>query len=63
MQNKTDSIRRWLQSSAFLRVLFIGFVILVLQIPIGMIGSQIDERQMTRNQAFNDITEDRKSVV
>jgi len=57
MQNKTDSIRRWLQSSAFLRVLFIGFVILVLQIPIGMIGSQIDERQMTRNQAFNDITD------
>lgn len=57
MQNKTDTIRAWLQSSAFLRVLFIGFVILVLQIPIGMIGSQIDERQMTRNQAFNDITD------
>jgi len=57
METKTDSLRSWLQSSAFLRVMFIGVVILVLQIPIGMITSQIYERQMTRDQAFSDITD------
>lgn len=57
METKTESIRGWLQSSAFLRVMFIGFVILVLQIPIGMINSQIYDRQMTRDQAFSDITD------
>ena len=57
MENKTETIRGWLQSSAFLRVIFIGFVMLLLQIPIGMISSQIYDRQMTRDQAFNDITD------
>lgn len=57
MENKGETIRAWLQSSAFIRVIFIGFVMLLLQIPIGMISSQIYDRQMTRNQAFNDITD------
>ena len=57
MENKSETIRGWLQSSAFIRVIFIGFVMLLLQIPIGMISSQINDRQMTRNQAFNDITD------
>jgi inner membrane protein len=57
MENKSEAIRGWLQNSAFLRVLFIGFVVLILQIPIAMISSQINERQMTRDQAYNDITE------
>lgn len=56
MENKTESLRNWLQGSAFLRVLFIGFVILLLQIPIAMVSSQIYDRQMTRNQAHSDIT-------
>ncbi len=56
MENKTESFRNWIQGSAFLRVLFIGFVILLLQIPIAMVSSQIHDRQMTRNQAHFDIT-------
>ncbi len=56
MDNLLDTLRAWLQSSVVLRVLFIGFVMLLLQIPIGMIGSQVYERQMTRDQAFEDIT-------
>ena len=57
MEYKTETIRGWLQSSAFLRVILIGVVMLLLQIPIGMISSQIYDRQMTRDQAFNDITD------
>jgi len=56
METKTDSIRSWLQASAFLRVMFIAVVILVLQIPVSMITSQIYDREMTRDQAFSDIT-------
>ena len=51
-----DSIQNWLRNSIFLRVLFIGFVILLLQIPIAMISSQISERSYTRNNAVYDIS-------
>jgi len=51
-----DSIQNWLRNSIFLRVLFIGFVMLILQIPISMISSQIYERDGTRLNAINDIT-------
>mgnify|MGYP000405679589 CR=1 FL=1 len=51
-----DSIQNWLRNSIFLRVLFIGFVVLLLQIPIAMIDSQISERDSTRNNAVYDIS-------
>ncbi|VAW98693.1 Inner membrane protein CreD [hydrothermal vent metagenome] len=51
-----DSIQNWLRNSIFLRVLFIGFVVLLLQIPIAMIDSQISERDSTRNNAVHDIS-------
>lgn len=56
MENKTETLRNWLQSSALLRVLFIGLVIFVLQIPINMIHGQIYERQATKRTAVTDIT-------
>jgi len=56
MENASSSIRDWLKHSAFLRVIFISFVVLLLQIPIGMIDSQVNERQVTKNQAVKDVT-------
>ena len=56
MDFKTNSIQNWLRNSIFLRVMFIGFVILLLQIPISMISGQIYERDRTRMDAINDIT-------
>jgi len=51
-----ETIQNWLRNSVILRVLFIGFVMLLLQIPIAMISGQIYERDRTRMDAINDIT-------
>jgi len=56
MDNATGSIRDWLTNSAFLRVIFISLVMLLLQIPITLISSQVLERQTTKQQAINDVT-------
>ena len=56
MDLKIESIQNWLRNSIFLRVMFIGFVMLLLQIPIAMISGQIYERDRTRIHAINDIT-------
>jgi len=56
MEALLRSIRNWLINSAFLRVLFISFVMLLLQIPIEMINSQVSERNLTRLQAVKDVT-------
>jgi len=56
MQAKSLSLLHYIQSSVFLRVVLIGFVILLLQIPISMIDSQITARQETKREAVSDIT-------
>jgi inner membrane protein len=56
MEHLLRSIKHWLMNSAFLRVLFICFVMLLLQIPIEMIDSQVRERNYTRLQAISDVT-------
>ena len=56
MESKINSLQNWLRKSIFLRVMFIGFVMLLLQIPIAMISGQIYERDQTRIDAINDIT-------
>lgn len=56
MESKINSLQNWLRNSIFLRVMFIGFVMLLLQIPIAMISGQIYERDQTRIDAINDIT-------
>jgi inner membrane protein len=56
MEDKTESLRNWLQGSAFLRVLFIGFVILLLLIPVLMIDNQIYERSSARQTAVIEVS-------
>lgn len=52
LQHATEPIR----NSKLLRVLLIGFLILLLQIPIEMIGGVIGEREATRDSAVRDVT-------
>ena len=52
LQSFIESIR----NSQLLRVLLIGFLILLLQIPIVMIRGVILEREATRNEAVRDVT-------
>lgn len=56
MENALQKFTNWWSSSAFLRVLFLGFVMIILQIPISMIDSQIYERQTTRNSAIEEVS-------
>ncbi|MEC9465933.1 MAG: cell envelope integrity protein CreD [Myxococcota bacterium] len=43
-------------TNQFLRVLLIGFIILLLQIPIGLLHGVIFERQQSRDEAVEDVT-------
>ena len=54
--NWLQSITESIHNSQFLRVLLIGFLILLLQIPIVMIRGVIGEREETRNEAVRDVT-------
>jgi inner membrane protein len=50
--NAMDSIAK----SPFMRILALGFLVLLLQIPIWMIQGAIGERHATRNEAVNEVT-------
>jgi len=65
MDKLINAIKDWLRQSTFLKILFIGFVMLLLQIPISMISGQIFERQSTKQTAIFDITEKwgRKQII
>ncbi len=52
LQDATEPIR----NSKLLRVLLIGFLILLLQIPIEMISGVIGEREATRDNAVREVT-------
>ncbi|MBA4716660.1 MAG: cell envelope integrity protein CreD [Verrucomicrobiales bacterium] len=55
-----------IRSSLFLRTLLIGFLILIMQIPVVMINGVIRERESTRDAAFQDVTKSwggRQSIV
>lgn len=45
-----------LRKSLFLRTLLIGFLILIMQIPVVMINGVIRERESTKDAAFYDVT-------
>lgn len=45
-----------IRSCLFLRTLLIGFLILIMQIPVVIINGVISEREFTRNAAFQDVT-------
>ena len=45
-----------LRKSLFLRTLLIGFLILIMQIPVVMINGVIRERESTKDAAVYDVT-------
>ena len=55
MESFFTVLRRWWHGSAFVKVMFIGFVILLLQIPVSMISGQINERQWTKQEAVTEV--------
>lgn len=56
MDNPVPNILEFLKNSRFLRVLLLGFLLLVLQIPIDMVQSLTSEREARRNQAVEEVT-------
>lgn len=46
----------WLGSSQFLRMLLLGFLVLLLLIPIAQISGVIEEREARQNEAVEDVT-------
>ncbi|MHC4389309.1 MAG: inner membrane CreD family protein, partial [Planctomycetota bacterium] len=53
---RINSISESLRNSHFVKVLLIGFLILLLQIPIGMVRRTIRQRQNTRDDAVQEVT-------
>ncbi len=56
METIKEITSAWRRNAPLLRLLVLGFLMLLLQIPIAMIDGQIRERQTTSNQAFNEIS-------
>lgn len=59
MENSTQStfqkFNNWFKNSISIKLISIGFLILLLMIPTSMIESLIREREMTRNSVVNEI--------
>jgi len=51
-----NHIMELLRNSHFVKVLLIGFLILLFQIPISKIKGVIEEREQTREEAINEVT-------
>src|SRR5262245_46044257 len=51
-----DDLRERARRSVLLRMLFIAFLVLVLQIPIFTIDSTVSEREATRQGAIDEVT-------
>jgi inner membrane protein len=56
MQDSLSRATAWTKRSQMLRVLLIGFLVLVLQIPIAMIGRLVSERQQRSQEALLEVT-------
>src|SRR5262245_36069524 len=56
MQDPIDRISSSIRSSQMLRLLSVGFLALLLQIPIAMIGSRVSERQQRRDDAVAEVS-------
>ncbi|MCK8490364.1 cell envelope integrity protein CreD [Spirosoma sp. RP8] len=55
-QSVFDHINRWTRTSIMLKAGVIGFLVLLLLIPTGMLRSLISEREMTRNAAIAEVS-------
>lgn len=56
MQNSFQETISSIKSSHILRLVLVGFLVLLLQIPIGMISGLISERQKRYNEAVEEVT-------
>jgi inner membrane protein len=56
MQDVLDRVSSRIRSSQMLRVLSVGLLALLLQIPIGMIGDRVAERQSRRDEAVAEVS-------
>jgi inner membrane protein len=54
--NPTDGWLSDLRSSQLLRLVIVGFLALLLQIPIGMVSGLVQERQLRRDEAVEGVT-------
>lgn len=51
-----DRLNHWLCTSTMLKIAVIGFLVLILLIPTGMLRALIYEREQTRNQAVAEVS-------
>ncbi len=51
-----ERINAWARKSIALKLISIGFLILILLIPAGMLSSLINERENTRNEAIREVS-------
>lgn len=56
MQNEIRGLMSAIQGSQMLRLLLIGFLVLLLLIPAAMIGGLVSERRSTRSGAVDEVT-------
>ena len=56
MQDVLDRVSSRIRSSQMLRLFSVGFLALLLQIPIGMIGDRVAERQERRDEAVSEVS-------
>ena len=56
MQNELHGVMTAIRGSQMLRLLLIGFLVLLLLIPAAMIGSLVSERSATRQGAVEEVT-------
>ena len=52
-----DRLNQWVRTSIMLKLAVIGFLVLLLLIPTGMLQSLIQERELTRNDAIREVSD------
>ena len=55
-RQKTSRFGNWLKTSITARMLMMGFLILILMIPLTLVGNLIHEREMRQRGAINEIS-------
>ena len=56
MKDPAERLGAWVRSSQMLRLLSVGFLVLLLQIPVSMIGRLVRERQQRRDAAIGEVS-------
>lgn len=56
-QNSFDRFRTWMRTSVTIRLMSIGFLVLLMLIPIGFVEELISDRQFTKQEAVDEISQ------